>query len=156
MLSDTIAAFRAHAAPDIAQIFDAGTATIMGSPGAYAPVHLLMAKYHLPLATSDFIGGAASYYGTAQGQLDSMPFNGSTPVLYYNKAMLAKAGIASAPKTWSELDADAQALASHLPAVPSRLRALTSCGPTWKSSPCGTATRSPPRTTGTTRSGTCG
>lgn len=113
VLSDTIAAFRAHAAPNIAQIFDAGTATIMDSPSAYVPVHSLMAQYHLPFATSDFIGGAASYYETAQDQLDSLPFNSSTPVLYYNRAVLAKAGITSAPTTWAELDADALKLGSH-------------------------------------------
>ncbi len=38
VLSDTIAAFRAHQAPNIAMIFDAGTATIMDSTGAYVPV----------------------------------------------------------------------------------------------------------------------
>ena len=113
VLSDTIAAFRAHAAPDIAQVFDAGTATIMDSPSAYVPVYSLMAKYHIPFATSDFIGGAASYYETAQDQLDSMPFNSSTPVLYINKTLLAKAGITSAPKTWAELNTDANALAAH-------------------------------------------
>lgn len=113
VLSDTIAAFRAHAAPDIAQVFDAGTATIMGSAGVYEPVHTLMAEYHLPFATSDFIGGAASYYETSDGQLDSLPFNSSTPVLYYNKSLLAHAGITRPPATWAQVNADAQTLAAH-------------------------------------------
>ncbi len=113
VLSATIAAFRAHAAPDIAQIFDAGTGTMMFSTGAYVPVHSLMTEYDLPFSTSDFIGGAASYYETAGDQLDSLPFNSSTPVLYYNKSMLAKAGIAEPPKTWTALYADAQQLAAH-------------------------------------------
>jgi len=101
VLSDTIAAFKAHAAPNIAQIFDAGTATIMDAPGTYVPVYQLMSEYKIPFATSDFIGGAASYYETSAGQLDSLPFNSSTPVLYYNKDELAKAGISSPPTTWS-------------------------------------------------------
>lgn len=113
VVSDTIAAFRAHAAPDISQIFDAGTATIMDAPGTYVPVHQLMAQYKLPFATSDFIGGAASYYETSAGQLDSLPFNSSTPVLYYNKTELANAGISSPPATWSEVQADAATLAAH-------------------------------------------
>jgi sn-glycerol 3-phosphate transport system substrate-binding protein len=113
VLSDTIAAFKAHAAPDIAQIFDAGTATIMDSAGSYVPVHELMAQYGIPFATSDFIGGAASYYETGAGQLDSLPFNSSTPVLYYNKAELAKAGITRPPATWTQLESDAAALAAH-------------------------------------------
>lgn len=113
VLSDTIAAFRAHAAPNIAQIFDAGTATIMDAAGTYEPVHTLMAKYGYPFATSDFIGGAASYYETAADQLDSLPFNSSTPVLYYNKAELAHAGITQPPSTWSQVAADAATLAAH-------------------------------------------
>ena len=113
VLSDTIAAFKAHAAPDISQIFDAGTATIMDSAGSYVPVYKLMSEYKIPFSTSDFIGGAASYYETSSDQLDSMPFNSSTPVLYYNKAELQAAGISAAPTTWSELEADASTLAAH-------------------------------------------
>lgn len=113
VLSDTIAAFRAHAAPDISQIFDAGTATIMDAKGTYVPVHQLMAKYKVPFSTSDFIGGAASYYETNSDQLDSLPFNSSTPVLFYNKAELTAAGISAPPTTWSQLDADASTLAAH-------------------------------------------
>ncbi len=112
VLSATIAAVRAHHAPDIAQIFDAGTATMMYAPGVYVPVHQLMSQYHLKFATSQFIGGAASYYETAQGDLDSLPFNSSTPVLYYNRSLLAKAGIKAPPKTWTQLASDVNPLAS--------------------------------------------
>ncbi len=112
VLSDTIAAFRAHQAPNIAMIFDAGTATIMDSRGAYVPVYQLMAQNHIPFSTSDFIGGAASYYETAQDNLDSMPFNSSTPVLYYDKKELSAAGV-TPPSTWSELAADARKLVAH-------------------------------------------
>lgn len=113
VLSATIAAYRAHHAPDIAQIFDAGTATILDAKGVYVPVHSLMAKYKLPFATSDFIGGAASYYETQHDRLDSLPFNSSTPVLYYNKALFKKAGISSPPTTWNQVAADANTLAAH-------------------------------------------
>ncbi|GAL35001.1 glycerol-3-phosphate ABC transporter periplasmic glycerol-3-phosphate-binding protein [Vibrio maritimus] len=44
------------------------------------------------------------YYTTNDGQMLSMPFNSSTPVMYYNKDMFAKAGITSAPKTWKEME----------------------------------------------------
>jgi sn-glycerol 3-phosphate transport system substrate-binding protein len=110
VLSATIAAVRAHSAPDIAMIFDAGTATMMDSTGVYVPVHQLMSEYHINFATSQFIGGAASYYETAQDQLDSMPFNSSTPVLYYNKPLLAKAGVKAPPKTWAQLASDVKPL----------------------------------------------
>lgn len=123
VLSDTIAAFRAHTAPDITQIFDAGTATIMDATGTYVPVYKLMADNNIPFATSDFIGGAASYYETSSNQLDSLPFNSSTPVLFYNKTEFAKAGISGPPTTWQELQADATTLASH-----GQTCALTSSG----------------------------
>jgi sn-glycerol 3-phosphate transport system substrate-binding protein len=113
VLSDTIAAFKAHNAPNIAQIFDAGTATVMDSTGVYVPVHSLMKEYGYQFSTSDFIGGAASYYETAADQLDSEPFNSSTPVLYYNKTELQQAGISSPPTTWSQVATDAAQLAAH-------------------------------------------
>jgi multiple sugar transport system substrate-binding protein len=39
-----------------------------------------------------------------------LPFAASTRVLFYNKKLFADAGITSAPKTWSDLAADAAAL----------------------------------------------
>ncbi|MGC8511820.1 MAG: extracellular solute-binding protein [Acidimicrobiales bacterium] len=113
VLSDTIAAFRAHDAPNITQIFDAGTATIMDAAGTYEPVYKLMAQNGIPFATSDFVGGAASYYETSSDQLDSLPFNSSTPVLFYNKTEFANAGITSPPTTWTQLQADADTLSAH-------------------------------------------
>lgn len=111
-LAATVAAFQAHNAPDIAQIFDVGTATMMDSTGVYIPVQQLMASQNIPFATSDFIGGAASYYETASNQLDSLPFNSSTPVLYYNKAALASIN-ANPPTTWEQVGTVSQELLNH-------------------------------------------
>lgn len=97
-----IAAFRAHNPPDIVQVFDVGTATMMAAKGAYVPVYNLMAKQGISFSTSQFIEGAASYYSNAQGKLVSLPFNSSTPVLYYNKELLKKAAV-QPPKTWQEM-----------------------------------------------------
>lgn len=108
-MAATIAAFRAHNAPALTMIFDVGTATMQYSKGVYLPVYQLMKKNNIPFATSDFIGGAASYYEDANGNLNSMPFASSTPVLYYNKDMLAKIG-ATPPKTWQEMGAVGQKL----------------------------------------------
>ncbi|MBE6722529.1 MAG: ABC transporter substrate-binding protein [Ruminococcaceae bacterium] len=44
----------------------------------------------------------AAYY-TVDGKLHSMPFNSSTPILYYNKDILKKAGIAEVPKTFEDI-----------------------------------------------------
>ncbi len=83
----------------------------MDAQGAYVPVYKLMKENNIPFSTSEFIGGAASYYENNQGNLDSMPFNSSTPVLYYNKTELANAGITTPPATWSQVQADADLLA---------------------------------------------
>ena len=101
MLS-AIAAFRAHNPPDIVQIFDVGTATMMSAKGAYVPVHSLMANEKIAFSTKQFIPAAASYYSDAKGRLVSMPFNSSTPVIFYNKDMFAKAGV-QPPKTWADM-----------------------------------------------------
>lgn len=45
------------------------------------------------------------------GELYSVPFQNSTPILYYNKEHFAEAGIEAAPETWSEWIEAAKALA---------------------------------------------
>lgn len=62
-----------------------------------------------PTADAGVFDGAwstVSYDGHRYG----MPWILDTMYLYYNKAMLAKAGIANAPHTWAELAADAKIL----------------------------------------------
>ena len=46
-------------------------------------------------------------YTDTDGNMLSMPFNSSTPVLCYNKTAFEKAGIDAAPKTWPEVEAAA-------------------------------------------------
>jgi sn-glycerol 3-phosphate transport system substrate-binding protein len=45
-------------------------------------------------------------YFTIGGKLYSLPWNNSTPLLYYNKDMLKAAGIDKSPATWQELEDD--------------------------------------------------
>jgi sn-glycerol 3-phosphate transport system substrate-binding protein len=115
-----IAAFRAKQQPNIIQIFDAGAATIINAKGATIPVADLMEGFD----SSDYIEGVRNFYADSDGKMIGMPFNSSTPLLYYNKDILAKAGIDAPPATWEEFEAMApkikeagyQALAqSHSP-----------------------------------------
>ncbi len=119
-----IAAFRAQQQPNIIQIFDAGAATIINAPGATIPVADLMAEHAGGFDSSDYIEGVRYFYADSDGKMIGMPFNSSTPLLYYNKDILAKAGIDAPPATWEEFEAMApkikeagyQALAqSHSP-----------------------------------------
>jgi sn-glycerol 3-phosphate transport system substrate-binding protein len=103
-----IAAFRAGNSPDILQVFEVGTATMMYAKGAIKPVQQMTEEAGNPLNPKDFIGAVAGYYSSADGKLVSMPFNSSTVVFYYNKDAFKKAGLDpnKPPKTWEELAAD--------------------------------------------------
>ncbi|AIL32540.1 sn-glycerol-3-phosphate ABC transporter substrate-binding protein UgpB [Basilea psittacipulmonis] len=100
-----IAAYRAKKAPNILQVFEVGTATMMYSKGAIVPVGELSEKVGNPIQASDFITGIASYYSDKDGKLVSMPFNSSTPVFYYNKDLFKQAGLdpEKPPRTYEEL-----------------------------------------------------
>ncbi len=100
-----IAAFRAGNAPDILQVFEVGTATMMYAKGAVQPVQEMSEKVGDPINPADFIGAVAGYYSAPDGKLVSMPFNSSTPVFYYNKDAFKKAGLDAdkPPKTWEEV-----------------------------------------------------
>ncbi|MDH3595364.1 MAG: sn-glycerol-3-phosphate ABC transporter substrate-binding protein UgpB [Rhodospirillales bacterium] len=100
-----IAAFRAGKPPHILQVFEVGTATMMGAKGAIKPVHELMAETGAPFDPDDYLGAVTGYYTTTDGKMLSMPFNSSTPVLFYNKEAFQKAGLDpnKPPKTWPEV-----------------------------------------------------
>ncbi|HEY6980290.1 sn-glycerol-3-phosphate ABC transporter substrate-binding protein UgpB [Reyranella sp.] len=104
-LTAVIAAFRAKQAPDIVQVFEVGTATMMAAKGAVYPVYQLMADENEPFDPKAFIGPVYGYYSTTDGKLLSMPFNSSTPVFYWNKELFKKAGLdpEKPPKTWPEV-----------------------------------------------------
>ncbi|MBR9798151.1 MAG: sn-glycerol-3-phosphate ABC transporter substrate-binding protein UgpB [Gammaproteobacteria bacterium] len=108
-MTSAIAAFRAGKGPDIVQIFEVGTATMMSAKGAIVPVHQLMADFAPQEGTAfdpnAYLSAVTGYYTDTDGKMLSMPFNSSTPVTYYNKDVLAKAGVDSLPQTWQEMGA---------------------------------------------------
>ncbi|MFV2054368.1 sn-glycerol-3-phosphate ABC transporter substrate-binding protein UgpB [Aliiroseovarius sp. YM-037] len=90
-LNAGIAAFRAGEQPDILMVFEVGTATMMAAEGAINPVHEVMSNADFD--PDAFIGSVKGYYTTGDGQMLSMPFNSSTPVLWVNRDALTEAGI---------------------------------------------------------------
>lgn len=98
-----IAAFRSGKPPHIMQVFEVGTATMMAAKGAIYPVHQLMKDQGEPFDESRYLSAVIGYYTTTDGNLLSMPFNSSTPVVFWNKQAFAKAGLDRAPKTWEEM-----------------------------------------------------
>ena len=104
-LTAAIAAFRARENPAIVQVFEVGTATMMAAEGAIYPVYELMADAGEPFDPADYLASVTGYYTDTEGNMLSMPFNSSTPVLYYNKDIFKKAGLDpnSPPTTWPAL-----------------------------------------------------
>ena len=104
-LTAAIAAFRARENPAIVQVFEVGTATMMAAEGAIYPVYELMADAGEPFDPDDYLASVTGYYTDTDGNMLSMPFNSSTPVLYYNKDVFKKAGLdpEAPPQTWPEL-----------------------------------------------------
>lgn len=104
-LTAAIAAFRAGEAPHLLQVFEAGTATMMLSQGAIVPVQQLMLEAGEPLDPSDYVPAIASFYTAPSGQMPSLPFNVSVPVLHYNKDAFRAAGLDPdrPPLTWPAL-----------------------------------------------------
>ncbi len=111
-LTAAIAAFRARENPAIVQVFEVGTATMMAAEGAIYPVYELMADAGEPFDPADYLASVTGYYTDTDGNMLSMPFNSSTPVLYYNKDVFKKAGLdpEAPPQTWPELADMAQTI----------------------------------------------
>ena len=100
---------RAGSAPHLVQIYEIGTANMMaatkGANAAIRPVWQVMAEAGERLEAKSFVPAVASYFADAQGRLDALPFNTSTPVLFYNKDAFRKAGLDpdKPPATWYEM-----------------------------------------------------
>ncbi|HQX67501.1 MAG TPA: sn-glycerol-3-phosphate ABC transporter substrate-binding protein UgpB [Ottowia sp.] len=111
-MTAAIAAFRAGNAPDILQVFEVGTATMMASKGAIKPVGEVMTSGGAKFDPSVYISAVAGYYTAPNGQMLSFPFNSSTTVFYYNKDAFKAAGLdpEKAPTTWPEVFAAADKL----------------------------------------------
>ncbi|MEO1306595.1 MAG: extracellular solute-binding protein, partial [Pseudomonadota bacterium] len=119
----TIAAFRAGEQPNVVQVFEAGAATLMGAPGALIPVEDLLSQNGIEFNIDEYISGVRYFYADTEGKMVGMPFNSSTPILYYNVEALEKAGV-TPPKTWEEFqEVTAPALkeAGYVPAAQSHL-----------------------------------
>jgi sn-glycerol 3-phosphate transport system substrate-binding protein len=106
-LTAAIAAFRAREQPAIVQVFEVGTGSMMAAKGAVYPVHQLMADQGEPFDPKAYLPAVVGYYTDTNGNMLSMPFNSSTPILYYNKDVFEKAGLDrnTPPKTWEEVEA---------------------------------------------------
>lgn len=107
-----VAAVRSGNAPDILQVFEVGTASMIYADGVIKSVSEIMEESNIPLDMDSYIPAVASYYTAPNGKLLSLPFNSSTTVMYYNKDEFKKAGLNpdQPPKTWEEVRKATEAL----------------------------------------------
>lgn len=88
--------------PDIMQVYDIGTKFMIDS-GWTTPVQEFIDEDKFD--TSKLEPNLLSYY-TVNSKLYSMPFNSSTPILYYNKSAFKEAGLDpnSPPNNFNEIE----------------------------------------------------
>ncbi|MEO8145842.1 MAG: sn-glycerol-3-phosphate ABC transporter substrate-binding protein UgpB [Betaproteobacteria bacterium] len=101
----SLAAQRAGAGPHLVQVYEVGTAHMMAAKSAVRPVAQLMSENGERVDSKLFLPAVASYFSDNAGNLLALPFNVSTPILFYNKDAFRKAGLdpEKAPKTWYEM-----------------------------------------------------
>ena len=122
-LTAGIAAFRAGEQPNILQVFDAGSATVIGAKGATVPVQDLLADNGVEFNIEDYISGVRYFYADNAGKMIGMPFNSSSPIMYFNEQALDAAGVET-PVTYEEFEtvtAPALKAAGYVPLVQSHL-----------------------------------
>lgn len=102
-LTAGIAAFRAGEQPNILQVFDAGAATVIAAQGATIPVQDLLIDNGVDFNIEDYISGVRYFYADSEDKMIGMPFNSSSPIMYYNVQALEAAGV-TPPKTYEEFE----------------------------------------------------
>jgi sn-glycerol 3-phosphate transport system substrate-binding protein len=107
-----IFAFRSRSQPVIVQVNEIATATMTAAKGAIYPVFELMQDEQEAFSPAAYLPAVTGYYADLAGNMLSFPFNASTPILYYNKALFRDAGLDPevAPKTWPEVGEAAKRL----------------------------------------------
>jgi len=104
-LAAGVAAARAGKAPHLLQVYEVGTADMMAERSLYKPLYQLAAETRVPVDKESYLPPAAAFFSDAAGRLLALPFNSSTPVMYYNRDAFIKAGLDpdKPPRTWYEL-----------------------------------------------------
>jgi sn-glycerol 3-phosphate transport system substrate-binding protein len=92
-LNAGIAAFRAGEQPQILMVFEVGTATMMSAEGAVRSVTEVMEASGADFDPEAYISAVNGYYTSTDGEMLSLPFNASTPVLWVNRNAFDAAGV---------------------------------------------------------------
>ena len=104
-LTAAIAAFRGGQAPNLVQMFEVGTGSMLAAGPAVKQTWQLIQETGVAIDTNVYVPAVKGYYSLPDGRLASMPFNSSTPVMWYNKDAFEKAGLdpEKPPVTWDDV-----------------------------------------------------
>jgi sn-glycerol 3-phosphate transport system substrate-binding protein len=102
VINGTIAAYRAKRAPQLVQIYERGFMTMLLSDATVSVTDLLNQRGY-KIDWNDFVKPVAGFY-RYKGKLMPMPFNSSTPILWYNKSHFEQAGFGKPAETWQQLE----------------------------------------------------
>ena len=103
------AAVPAGEGPDVFQMFEMATAYLADVDWVIPFQEMLDADPFMEL--SELNAMLTNYY-TVDGQFLCLPFNPSSPIMYYNKTAFDAAGITEIPTTFAEIEAIAEQLTS--------------------------------------------
>jgi len=100
-----LAAQRAGSGPHVVQVYEVGTAHMMAAKSSMRPLAQVMTENGERLEAKAFLPAVASYFSDNSGHLLALPFNVSTPILFYNKDAFRKANLdpEKPPRTWYEM-----------------------------------------------------
>ena len=98
-LQATILGARQGDTPHVVQVYEIGSQLALDA-GIFTPVAEVAGDFDL----SDYIEPVINYY-TIDGQINSIPFNSSSPILYSNKTLMERAGLdpENPPQTYGEI-----------------------------------------------------
>jgi sn-glycerol 3-phosphate transport system substrate-binding protein len=132
-MTAAIAAWRAGQAPNIVQVFEVGTGSMLAAGPAVKQVWQLVQETGAKIDPAAYIPAVRGYYSLADGRMASMPLNSSTPVMWYNKDAFKEAGLDpdTPPDTWPKVVEAARALKAKWASKSPDRMAVTSDWLTW-------------------------
>lgn len=107
-----LAAQRAGSGPHVVQVYEVGTAYMMAARSAVRPVWQVLAENGEAIDAKAFLPAVASYFSDNAGRLLALPFNISTPILFYNKDAFRRAKLdpTRPPSSWYQFPKVIEAL----------------------------------------------
>lgn len=107
-----IEAFYQGLPPHLLMGSEISTQTLMLKQDMFVSIEDLFNKFKFALDPKNYIDIVREFYSNSEGKFQSLPWNCSVPVLFYNKKAFEKAGLNpdKPPKTWEELEAIAPRL----------------------------------------------